>query len=116
MHCELILYNDTYQSWNEKLYPRFVGSRSLSSFKLSRVVLARAYPEYVRVNVHWKTLWIRKAAQAHPSLGDCSTTARRSHRIAGVVVAPLMLANLLGIQSWICTPVRLVLGYSGRDL
>ena len=116
MHCELILYNDTYPSWNEKLYPRFVGSRSLSCFKLSRDVLARAYSGYVRVNVHWTTLWIRKAAQAHLSLGDCSTTARRSHRIAGVVVAPLMLANLLGIQSWICTPVRLVLLYSVRDL
>ena len=112
MHCELILYNDTNPSWNEKLYPRLVGSRSLSSFKLSRGVLARTYPGYVRVNVHWKTLWIRKAAQAHLSLGDCSTTARRSHRIAGVVVAPVMLANPLGIPSWICTPVRLVLRYS----
>ena len=116
MHCELILYNDTYPSWNEKLYLRFVGSRSLSCFKLSRDVLARAYSGYVRVNVHWTTLWIRKAAQAHLSLGDCSTTARRSHRIAGVVVAPVMLANPLGIPSWICTPVRLVLRYSGRDL
>ena len=99
----------------EKLYSRFVGSRSLSSFKLSRDVLARVYSGYVRVNVHWTTLWIRKAAQAHLSLGDCSTTARRSHRIAGVVVAPVMLANLLGIQSWICSPDRLVLRYSVMD-
>ena len=66
--------------------------------------------------MHWTTLWIRKAAQRHLSLSDCSTTARRSHRIAGVVVAPVMLANLLGIQSWICTPVRLILRYSVRDL
>ena len=100
----------------ENLYPRFIGSRSFSSIKLYRDVLARAYAGYVRVNVHWTTLWIRKAAQGHLSLGDCSTTARRSHRIAGVVVAPVMLTNLLGIQSWICTPVRLVLRYSVRDL
>ena len=43
-------------------------------------------------------------------------TARRLHRVTGVVVAPVMIMILLGIQSSICSAVRLVLRYSVRDL
>ena len=39
-------------------------------------------------------------------------TARRLHRVTGVVVAPVMIMILLGIQSSIYSPVRLVLRYS----
>ena len=79
----------------EKLFPRFIGSRSLSSFKLSRGVLACAYSGYVLVNVHWTTLWIRKSPQGYLCLGDYSTTARRLPLIAGVVITLVIPVNLL---------------------
>ena len=97
---------------HEKLSSRFIGSRLLSSFKLSRGVLVRAYSGCVRVNVHWTTLWIRKSPQGHLCLRDCSMIARR---LLDVCVGSRELSS----HRWclrICSPVRLVLRYSDRDL
>jgi hypothetical protein len=98
----------------EKLFPRFIVSRSRSSFKLQRGVLARTYSGYGRVNVHWTTLWIRRSPKNTSCLGDFSTTDRRLPRIAGVVITLMIPVNLLTIVSQVRNPVRLVLRYLDR--
>lgn len=72
---------------------RFIGSQSLNSFELLRSILARAYFGYARISVHLTTSCIHKSLQGSPYLDDCSMTTSGLHRVAGVLVATMVLTE-----------------------